>query len=186
MILDVLRVAQRELERELLLLRVRPNVVVDLVVLAPLLESPVVVDVEEVVSHLIVRQDLRLTPRPRPHHRVVVRRQCRVHPVQVVVVALHHLVRQASLQPLLRQRGARLVEVVLVQHDQDALLLPQQVLRHHLDLLVVEAPAVEVLLVVRDVRAVQEDVVRARLRQKRLERQEVLHAVLLRLACLYG
>ena len=70
-VLNVLRVAQRELERELLLLRVRPDVVVDLVVLAPLLESLVVVNVEEVIPHLIVGQDLHVNGTAIPNHSVI-------------------------------------------------------------------------------------------------------------------
>ena len=53
-LLDALRVAPRENELEFLLLSRRPNVVVDLVMLSPHLESLVVVDLEEVVAHLVI------------------------------------------------------------------------------------------------------------------------------------
>ena len=71
-------------------------------------------------------------------------------------------------------------------HDQNLLLLLQQVVHHHLNLAVVEAAAVEILLVVSDVRAVQEDVVRTRLREELLECEEVLDPILLSLPGLCG
>ena len=54
-LLNALRVAPRENELELLLLTSRPNVVVDLVVFSPHLESLIVVDLEEMVTHLVIR-----------------------------------------------------------------------------------------------------------------------------------
>ena len=101
-LLDGLRVLLREREHELLLLDIRPDIVVDLAVLAPRLEALVVVNLEEMVAHLIVRENLRLAAPSISHHCVVPRRQRRVHPVPVVVVPLHHLVRDLLLQPALR------------------------------------------------------------------------------------
>ena len=100
-LLNALRVAPGENELELLLLSSRPNVVVNLVVLSPHLESLVVVDLEEVVAHLVVRQYLLIIPSLLMNHRIFRRNHGCVHPVPVIVVSSHHLKRQSLLQPRL-------------------------------------------------------------------------------------
>lgn len=100
-LLDALRVAPGENELELLLLSSRPNIVVNLVMFSPHLESLVVVNLEEVVAHLVVRQNLLIIPSLLTNHRIFRRNHGCVHPVPVIVVSPHHLKRQSLLQPRL-------------------------------------------------------------------------------------
>ena len=106
-LLNGLRELFGERQHELLLLDVRPDVVVDLAVFSPRLEAQIVVNLEEMIAHLVVRQNLRVDSPSFPHHRVVSRRQRGVHPVPVVVVPLHHLVRALLLQPALKNQSKR-------------------------------------------------------------------------------
>ena len=96
--LNRLRVFLWEIEHNLLLGAIRPDVVIDLAVLPPPLEAHVIVDLEEVIAHLVVRQNLR------SHEN---RRQRSVHPVPVVIVALHHLVHEFLAQPPLQITSAQ-------------------------------------------------------------------------------
>lgn len=102
-LLNGLRELFGERQHELLLLDVRPDVIIDLAVFSPRLEAQIVVNLEEMIAHLVVRQNLRVDSPSFPHHRVVSRRQRGVHPVPVVVVPLHHLVRELLLQPALHK-----------------------------------------------------------------------------------
>lgn len=101
MLLNGLCVLFGEDQHEFLLLNVCPDIIVDLAVLPPHLETLIVVNLKEMIAHLVVRQNLRVDSPSFPHHRVVSRRQRGVHPVPVVVVPFHHLVRELLLQPAL-------------------------------------------------------------------------------------
>ena len=63
-LLNRLRVFLWEIEHNLLLGAIRPDVVIDLAVLPPPLEAHVIVDLEEVIAHLVVRQNLRSHENP--------------------------------------------------------------------------------------------------------------------------
>lgn len=65
--------------------------------------------------------------------------------------------------------------MMLVQHDQHFVALLLEIRGDHVDLLVVKRASLEVLLVVRDVRSVDEDVERSVRLQKCFEAPEVLH-----------
>ena len=66
--------------------------------------------------------------------------------------------------------------MVFVKHDEDFEALLLEIRRDHVDLLVVERASLEVLLVVRDIGSVDEDVERSVPLQKFLESPEILHA----------
>ena len=54
-LLNGLRELLRERQHEFLLFDVRPDVIIDLAVLSPRLEAQIVVNLEEMIAHLVVR-----------------------------------------------------------------------------------------------------------------------------------
>ena len=182
-LLDALRVAPGENELELLLLSSRPNVVVNLVVLSPHLESLVVVDLEEVVAHLVVRQNLPIIPSLLLDLRIFGRNHGCIHPVPVIIVSLHHLKRQSLLQPRLlltpslfpyfRQSCIRLSKVVLVENNENLVVLRQKVVAEKIDLIVIEIASVEILFVVCNVGSIHQNIKRTMFLQKGLEFMEI-------------
>ena len=173
-ILNSLGVLQRHYKFEFLPIGKCPHIIVNLIMFSPCLKTHVILDLEEMISHLVIRQDLfviGINVFNVFHQPTIVlcsvaieayiQYQSSLFP-RITLNAnffsshsyIHHLHHLSFIQTYLRQSGVWLSKVMFMKNNQDVISLRKEVVGNHIDLLVVKASSIEVLFEVRNIRSI--------------------------------
>ena len=93
-VLNSLGILQRHYEFELLPIGKCPHIIVNLIVLSPNLEAHIILDLEEMIAHLVIRQNLWIRWKGEPiqyssstYHRVMFRCHRSIHPIPIIIIS---------------------------------------------------------------------------------------------------